>query len=109
MAGGAPPGGAGAHTTLQDAATLGLIDRLEQCFAGPDLPDAEEVSRAFWGACHGGQQRSAAYLLDRGADLDWTPDWEQRTPLDAAMRSGATDLAAWLRERGASTAAELGR
>jgi len=99
----------GARTTLQDAATLGLMDRLEQCFAGPDLPGPEEVSRAFWGACHGGQQPSAAYLLDRGADVNWIPDWEPRTPLDAATRSGATDLAAWLREQGASTAAELGR
>jgi ankyrin repeat protein len=32
----------GARTTLQDVATLGLMDRLEQCFAGPDLPGPEE-------------------------------------------------------------------
>jgi hypothetical protein len=29
--------------------------------------------------------------------------------LDAAVRSGADDVIAWLRERGAKTAAELGQ
>jgi hypothetical protein len=42
-------------------------------------------------------------------DVNWIPDGERRTPLDAAIRCGATDLAAWLPERGASTAAELDR
>jgi hypothetical protein len=97
----------GARTTIVDAATLGLVDRLERYFAGPAQPAPEEVNRAFWGACHGGQQRCAAYLLDRGADLDWTPPWEELTPLDAAQRSGAVELVAWLRARGARTAAEL--
>lgn len=31
------------------------------------------------------------------------------TPLDAAGRAGATDLIAWLRDRGARTAAETAR
>jgi uncharacterized protein len=97
----------GARTTIDDAATLGLLDRLEAYFAGA-APAADEVSRAFWGACHGGQRRCAEYLLDRGADLDWVPPWEPLTPLDAAARAGADDLAAWLRSRGARTAAELG-
>jgi hypothetical protein len=26
-------------------------------------------SRAFWGACHGGQQEAAEFLLERGAEL----------------------------------------
>jgi uncharacterized protein len=96
----------GARTTMQDAATLGLTVRLEQFFTGPTPPDRDEISRAFWGACHGGQQQCAAYLLDRGADANWIPGWEDRTPLDAAIRSGATDLAGWLRARGATTADE---
>ena len=29
---------------------------------------ADEVSRAFWGACHGGQRACAEYLLERGAE-----------------------------------------
>jgi uncharacterized protein len=99
----------GAHTTMADAATLGLTDRLERFFAGATAPDGEEVNRAFWGACHGSQQLCAGYLLDRGADVNWIPGWEHRTPLDAAIRSGATDLAGWLRARGATTADETGR
>jgi hypothetical protein len=99
----------GARTTLQDVATLGLTDRLAGFFAGANRPGPEEINRAFWGACHGGQQPCARFLLDRGADRDWIPDWENRTPLDAATRSGATDLVAWLRAQGAVTADELGR
>jgi ankyrin repeat protein len=99
----------GARTTLQDAATLGLADRVERYFADPTRPEPGEVRRALWGACHGGQHQCAAYLLDRGADINWIPGWENLTPLDAATRSGATELAAWLRGRGAKTAAELHR
>ena len=99
----------GAHTTMQNAATLGLTDRLESFFAGAEPPGPEEVNRAFWGACHGGRHQCAEFLLDRGADRDWIPGWENRTPLDAATRSGAADLVAWLRSHGAATAAELGR
>jgi hypothetical protein len=97
----------GAQTTIVDAATLGLQDRLERYFTGPTPPGPEEVTSAFWGACHGGQQLCAAFLLDRGADLNWIPPWEELTPLDAAQRSGATELVAWLRGQGACTAAEL--
>lgn len=97
----------GARTTMADAATLGLLDRLRAHLAAG--PDAAEISRAFWGACHGGQRECAAHLLDHGADLDWIPPWEPRTPLDAAQRQGAGEVVDWLRERGAHTAAELGR
>jgi uncharacterized protein len=99
----------GARTTMQDAATLGLMDRLRAYFAAATPPEPADVSGALWGACHGGQPQAAAYLLDRGAELDWIPDWEHLTPLDAATRGGATELVAWLRRRGARTAAELGR
>src|ERR671915_1344643 len=97
----------GARTTLQDAATLGLMDRLESYFTGGAVPSADEVSRALWGACHGGQLRAAEYLLDRGADLNWIPPWERLTPLDAAERRGAGELVEWLRRRGAKSASEL--
>ena len=96
----------GATTTIDDAATLGLLDHLEASFAAT-APAADEVTRAFWGACHGGQRPCAEYLLDRGADIDWVPPWEPLTPLDAATRRGADDLVAWLRSRGARPAAEL--
>jgi ankyrin repeat protein len=96
----------GARTTIVDAATLGLLDRVERCFADAE-PTAEEITRAFWGACHGGRRDCAEYLLERGAKLNWIPPWENLTPLDAAQREGAADLVAWLRERGAKPAAEL--
>ncbi|OLT14856.1 hypothetical protein BJF78_16965 [Pseudonocardia sp. CNS-139] len=91
----------GARATVAEAAALGLLDRLRDV-----RPD--EVDVAFWYACHGGQQACAAHLLDRGAAIDWLPPWEQRTPLDAAVRSEATELVVWLRERGAHSAAAPG-
>ena len=99
----------GALTTLTDAATLGLRDRVEQAFAAAPPPTPQETSGAFWGACHGGQQPCAEFLLDQGAELDWTPSWEPLTPLDAAERSNAAHLARWLRSRGAHRASELSR
>jgi ankyrin repeat protein len=97
----------GARTALKDAATLGLMDRVESYFAAPEPPSPTEVSRAFWGACHGNQRAAAEYLLARGADIDWIPPWEQLTPLDAATRQGAEDLVQSLRARGARSANEL--
>ena len=96
----------GARSSIDDAATLGLLDRLAAYFGGPG-PAPGDVDRTFWGACHGGQRACAEYLLDRGADPNWVPPWEPLTPLDAAARSGADDLVAWLRTRGARPAAEL--
>ena len=93
----------GARTTLPDVATLGLMDRLKEYFAD-EPPAPEEISRAFWGACHGGQQRAAAYLLKRGADLNWIPPWEKLTPLDAANRSDARELVTWLHSMGGRSA-----
>jgi uncharacterized protein len=98
----------GAKTTLDDAAALGLMDRVEAAFAGDTHPSPDDVNRALWCACHGGQRAAAAYLLDRGAQLNWIPPWELMTPLDAAERSEAVELVEWLRARGARTASELG-
>ena len=97
----------GAQTTLVDAATLGLSDRVEEFFADAVPPPSGDVTAAFWGACHGGRRRCAEYLLDRGAELNWIPPWENLTPLDAAEREHAAELVQWLRARGAITAAEL--
>jgi hypothetical protein len=65
------------------------------------------VNAAFWGACHGGRRRAAEFLAAHGADIDWLPPWEPRSPLDAAERAGAPDLARWLRGRGARSAVDL--
>ena len=64
-----------------------------------------DVTAVFWGACHGGRHQCAEYLLDRGAELNSIPPWENLTPLDAAEREHATGLMQWLRARGATTAA----
>jgi hypothetical protein len=65
----------------------------------------EPSALAAWSAL----TAAAASRSPAGSDPNWIPDWENRTSLDAAIRSGATDVAWWLRVRGASTAAELGR
>jgi hypothetical protein len=99
----------GASVTLVDAATLGLLDRVDAAFAADPPPERAAVTAAFWGACHGGRLRAAQYLLERGAELDWVPGWERLTALDAARRSKASDVVEWLRSRGARSAGELPR
>jgi len=96
----------GARTTLWQAAALGLLDRVKEQFAGADPPTPEEVTDAFWQACHGGQRQTAEYLLDRGADRNWV-GWDDRTPLDIAEAQGADEVVRWLRSKGARPAAEL--
>jgi ankyrin repeat protein len=95
----------GAQTTLWQAAALGLMDRMQPYFGGAS-PAADEITKAFWCACHGGQRASAGYLLDRGADINWV-GFDNLTPVDASRRSGAGELANWLRTRGAKSADEL--
>jgi len=97
----------GAQTNLYAAGALGLMDRLEACYAGGDAPPSDETSRAFWAACHGGRVTAAQYLLAEGAELDWIPPWEPLTPLDTATTSGSAELMAWLHARGAKTASQL--
>jgi uncharacterized protein len=86
------------------AAALGMLDRLA-AILGSD-PPAEDVSQAFWHACAGGQRRAAEYLLSRGADLAWEPDYADGTPLDTASGLGTRqeNVISWLRELGAPTA-----
>jgi len=75
-------------------------------------PSADDVDRAFWGACHGGRLDCAAYMLQLGAVLAWLPPWENLTPLDAVSRSSAdaldrarwAELVKWLEQRGAGSA-----
>jgi uncharacterized protein len=105
----------GARTTLVDAATLGLMDRLEAHVRGETAPTTEAITRAFWGACHGGQKRAAGYLQSRGADINWIGHGDM-TPLDVARREdaerlagrkAADDLVNWLQSQGAKTAEQL--
>jgi uncharacterized protein len=96
----------GAQTRLSDAAALGLLDRVEAVFAETPLPDTDVITDSFWSACHGGQLRTAEYLLERGADINWI-GWDDKTPLDLVDEDSQPELAGWLRSRGAKHAAEL--
>lgn len=93
----------GATAAFGDAAALGLLDQVEDRFAR-DPPTPEEINGAFWLACHGGQRRTAEYLLQKGAELNWLPGWENLTPLDAARRNGFDEVADWLCRQGANPA-----
>jgi len=88
----------GARANLWQAAGLGLMERLERLLA--DEPAADEITNAFWCACHGGQREAAERLLDAGADIDWVGH-DELTPLGAAVRSDAHEVAGWLRSLGA--------
>jgi uncharacterized protein len=85
------------------AAALGLLGRLATILGSS--PPAQDVSQAFWHACAAGQRRAAEYLLARGADLNWEPDYAQGTALDAASGQGTRqeNVISWLRELGAAT------
>jgi hypothetical protein len=84
---------------LWHAAALGLLPRLEAFFAGSPAPTAEEVNHAFWQACHGGQRRAAGYLLARGADPGWRPDYSHQSALEVAgsLDTARQQLVEWLR------------
>jgi ankyrin repeat protein len=96
----------GAGATLWQAAALGLIDRVEQKLAADPPPGPDEITNAFWCACHGGRREAAELLVRRGADRDWVGH-DGLTPLDAALRSDAHELADWLRSQGARSARDL--
>ncbi|MFF4569573.1 ankyrin repeat domain-containing protein [Streptomyces sp. NPDC001410] len=97
----------GARTSLWQAAALGEADRVTACFPPQaEPPSREEITNALWCACHGGQQPVAAYLLERGGDVEWIGH-DGLTALDAADRSGHPTLVARLREQGAMSAEGL--
>jgi ankyrin repeat protein len=93
----------GAETNLWQAAALGLLDRVEAKVAD-EAPSPDQITAAFWLACHGGQRSTAEYLLAREADINWV-GYDGLTPLDAALRSKQDQLADWLRRLGAHSAA----
>lgn len=91
----------GARTLLWHEAALGLMERIAQRFEAEPHPGAEELSGAFWNACHGGQLTVAKRLLMHGADLNWPAPWSGQTALDIAEKSGRGDIATWLAGKGA--------
>ena len=86
----------GAQANLWQAAALGLAGRVaDELDAAPSQRD---LDNALWCAAHGGQRETAAMLRDHGADPAWVGH-DELTAAGAAERSGAGELAAWLRER----------
>ncbi|GIH03465.1 hypothetical protein Rhe02_15320 [Rhizocola hellebori] len=83
----------GANVSLFNAAALGLDGIVNQQLAAAGEAD---ITRAFWGACHGGQRQTAEHLLGLDADRNWIAEWDGHTPLDAARRNGFDELAQWL-------------
>jgi hypothetical protein len=99
--------------TLWHVAALGLTDQIEAHLADEPAPTADEITQAFWAACHGAQPGAGDLLPGRGADLNWVATWDGLTPIDAARRSeqdglDPTELVAWLLARGAKSASEPG-
>jgi len=84
----------GARTNLWEAAALGLTDRVEAHLGADPPPTPEDVTGAFWAACHGGQRPAAELLLARGADPQWV-GWDELTAAGAARRHGFDALADW--------------
>jgi uncharacterized protein len=89
----------GAQTTLWQAAALGLVDRVRDELAR--APTREELDNALWCAAHGDQRATAELLLQAGADAGWVGH-DDLTAAEAADRSGADELARWLRAGSAS-------
>jgi hypothetical protein len=86
----------GASTTLQDLATLGILDQVKSHYE-KSRPTEHETDCALWNACHGGQLVTAKFLYETGGDCHFVPPWDDVTPLGAAERSSATDVVEWLR------------
>ena len=92
---------------LWQAAALGMTTRVKELLAA-EPPTQQQLTDAFWQACHGGQRRMAEHLLALGAQLNGTPSWGDDTPLDVAdsQDTGRQALVSWLRERGAKKASK---
>lgn len=90
---------------LWHASALGLLDRVYVLLTTPSLSTPEKINQAFWHACAGGQRRAAELLLDRGADINWVPDYALGTALDAARGHGTRrdNVIEWLESHGART------
>jgi ankyrin repeat protein len=91
---------------LWHAAALGMLARIEELVDRSPPPPQQEIDNAFWQACHGGQRRAAEYLLGRGADPNWVPDYARGAPLDVAggIDTRRQNLVGWLTDQGARPA-----
>jgi uncharacterized protein len=86
---------------LWHAAALGIMSRVEELLATTPAPTPDDITEAFWQACHGGQRRTAEHLLASGADPSQTPGYSDQTALQAAQEHGTQrdNLITWLQDR----------
>jgi uncharacterized protein len=93
---------------LWHAAALGLMPRVEELIAATPAPSADDITEAFWQACHGGQRRTAERLLACGADLNAHPGYSDQTPVEVAaeLDTQRQNLVTWLHDRVAAQAGE---
>jgi hypothetical protein len=82
---------------LWQAAALGLTERVRAAVQDTS-PSQQDLDNALWCAAHGGQRDTAELLLDKGADPAWIGH-DNLTAAQAAERSHAHELAAWLNAR----------
>ena len=82
------------------AAALGMLDRLEAILASS--PGSGTSRKRSGMPARAAQRRAAEYLLSRGADLNWEPDYAHGTPLDAAsgLSTRQENVISWLRGAG---------
>jgi ankyrin repeat protein len=89
---------------LWQAAALGDRARLEEILNADPPPSREDIDHAFWQGCRGGHVRIVQTLLERGANLGYSPDYAHGQPaIEAAGETGTRHqaLVGWLREAGA--------
>jgi uncharacterized protein len=86
---------------LWHAAALGLMQQVEELLVASPAPSPDDITEAFWQACHGGQRRAAERLLASGADPDATPGYSDQTAAQAAAEPGTQreNLISWLQDR----------
>jgi ankyrin repeat protein len=86
---------------LWHAAALGLMPQVEEFLAASPAPSSEDITEAFWQACHGGQRRTAERLLASGADPDAAPGYSDQSAAQVAAQPGTQreNLITWLHDR----------
>jgi uncharacterized protein len=88
-------------TKLWHAAALGLMPQVEELLAVSPAPSPDDITEAFWQACHGGQRRTAERLLASGAGPHATLGYSDLTAAQIAAEPGTQreNLITWLRDR----------
>jgi ankyrin repeat protein len=99
--------GANIETPVTGAAVMGHVDTLDQLIAhggNVNIQGGQFEPTPLLLAATSGNVNTVRLLLAHGANAN-ASDWEGRTPLDWAERSGAADISKLLRDAGATHSA----